>query len=221
MMWLRSLPGAMGGLMVLGALLLPVVAHAGAAEDYDEGYKQYSAGDVVGSMATLRRAADAGHAEAQALLGDILDKAEEDEEAVAYYRKSAAQGNAHGQYGLGSMYATGEGVEANAKEAQKWVRKSAEQGFKLAVIMLAQSYAKGGLGLTDEERAAPEGMAWLKKAADMEFLPSMEALLTVYREGGFGQAPDAQAADQLADKIRKMIVQKGKKGRKGAPEAKK
>ncbi|MDR2750569.1 MAG: sel1 repeat family protein [Clostridiales bacterium] len=49
-------------------------------------------------------------------------------EAVKWYRKSAEQGNASGQYLLGTMYDDGTGVEQNYFEAVKWYRLAADQG---------------------------------------------------------------------------------------------
>ena len=53
-------------------------------------------------------------------------------EAFKWFRKSAEQGNAIGQYNLGRMYNNGEGVKQDKKEAIKWFRKSAEQGNEKA-----------------------------------------------------------------------------------------
>jgi len=93
---------------VFGLLLLAspaiLAADAGVDEEFRRGEKAYHTGDVIGAMGSLRKAADQGHADAQALLAEILDRAEFNEEAVAYYRKAADQGNANGEYGLGTMY---------------------------------------------------------------------------------------------------------------------
>ena len=43
-------------------------------------------------------------------------------------RKAADQGLASGQFGLGSMYANGNGVPKCEMEAVKWYRKAEEQG---------------------------------------------------------------------------------------------
>jgi len=45
----------------------------------------------------------------------------------------AEQGNAIAQYGLGLIYANGEGIEKNLTEAMKWYRKAAEQGNENAL----------------------------------------------------------------------------------------
>jgi len=45
---------------------------------------------------------------------------------------AAEQGDAEAQYNLGVRYANGEGVPEDYKEAVKWFRKAAEQGFAAA-----------------------------------------------------------------------------------------
>ena len=47
---------------------------------------------------------------------------------MKWYRLAAEQGNASGQWALGSMYDFGEGVAENKVEAVKWYRLAAEQG---------------------------------------------------------------------------------------------
>ncbi|MDP6128458.1 MAG: SEL1-like repeat protein, partial [Planctomycetota bacterium] len=42
------------------------------------------------------------------------------------------------QYSLGGMYEYGRGVEKDEKEAVKWFRKAAEQGYEPAKLALKQ-----------------------------------------------------------------------------------
>ena len=49
--------------------------------------------------------------------------------ALREYSVLAEQGHAKAQKNLGVMYAKGEGVRQDYKEAVKWFRKSAEQGY--------------------------------------------------------------------------------------------
>ena len=48
--------------------------------------------------------------------------------ALEQFRPLAENGNAKAQEKLGFMYYKGWGVERDYKEAEKWVRKAAEQG---------------------------------------------------------------------------------------------
>ena len=191
-------------------------AWAGPNEDYQTGAKAYREGDLIGAMAPLRRSADAGHAGAQALLGYILDKAEFDEEAVAYFRKSAAQGHADGQYGLGAMYAAGEGVTKDAAEARRLITLAADQGHQLATNTLAQAYLSGNLGIGDAERKSPEALARLRKAVDLDYLPAIDALAAAYRSGDYGLTTDAKEAERLTAHASKLRgVKKAARGRSG------
>lgn len=209
------------------ALVLAVLASAsvfaGAPEDFAEGSKAYLTGDVVGSMPVLRRAADAGYAPAQVMLGDILDKSEFDEEAVVYFRKAADQGSADGQFGLGSMYAAGEGVKKDLVVARRWITLAAEQGQKQAVGMMAQAFIGGQLGVSEPERQGDDARRWIRQAADLNYLPAVDALVLAYRNGAFGLAPDAAEAAKWQAKANELrnILPGSRKGRARNKETKK
>jgi TPR repeat protein len=64
-------------------------------------------------------------------------------EAVKWYRKSAEQGDAYGQFTLGWMHQNGKGVTQDYSEAVKWYRKAAEQGNADAQGHLGASYTLG------------------------------------------------------------------------------
>jgi TPR repeat protein len=69
--------------------------------------------------------------------------AQDDKEAVKWYRKSAEQGYAIAQYNLGVMYDKGQGVPQDYKEAVKWWSKAAEQGVAEAQYSLGVMYVLG------------------------------------------------------------------------------
>lgn len=131
---------------VLWGLVTPWVV-AGPEQDTEKAEKEFARGDLVASMALWKKAAQQGYAPAQVRLGDILDKAEEDKEAVEWYRKAAAQGNAAGEYGLGQMYAKGEGVEKDFKLALSYNLRAAEKDYLAAVVLMMEAYRTGDLGL--------------------------------------------------------------------------
>ena len=62
---------------------------------------------------------------------DAVDALEGEDYETAYklFLRLAEQGNAEGQFKLGEMYRKGQGVPQDDKEAFKWYRLSAEQGF--------------------------------------------------------------------------------------------
>jgi len=178
------------------------IAWAAPEDEFRAGSQAYQAGDVVQAMATLRKSADAGHAPSQSLLGYILDKAEFNDEALAYYRKAAAQGDAEGEFGLGSMYAAGDGVKRDFAEARRWITRAAEKGHAGAINALATAHVNGGLGIEVAQRNDTETLRWVRRAADSGHLPAMEHLALAYRKGAYGLAVDVPQAQALEAKVR-------------------
>ena len=58
-------------------------------------------------------------------------------------KAKAEAGDAEAQYNLGGMYASGQGVEQDFKEAVKCFQKAADQGFAMAQNNLGVMYVKG------------------------------------------------------------------------------
>jgi len=98
----------------------------------------------------------------------------------------------YAQYYLGVMFAKGQGVEQDDKEAAQWYLKAAKQGVKEAQFRLAQMYSKGK-GVPQDDEAA---YAWYKVATHLGHKKS-NAALTPAKE----KLTDEQfaAAQQLAD----------------------
>lgn len=127
---------------------------ADPAEELAQGEIAFNREDLTKAMELFTLAAKQGYAPAQVRLGEILDASEYDKEAVDWYRKAAEQGDAAGEYSVGHMYITGEGVEKNAEKALYWLRRAAEKDYLIAVRSLAQAYRRGGMGLAiDLEQA--------------------------------------------------------------------
>jgi uncharacterized protein len=163
----RGKPGRFAKWLMLGAVLLGFIAPlavAGPEQDTELAVKEFNRGDLVVSMALWRKAANEGYAPAQVWLGDILDKSEEDQEAVDWYRKAAAQGSAAGEYGLGQMYAKGEGVKKDLTEARAHILRAAEKNYLPAVTMMMEASRTGGLGAT---RDMAQADAWEAKLVEL------------------------------------------------------
>ena len=98
-------------------------------------------------LASVRRCAEQGNAIAQTNLGLMYAKgegvAEDDAEAVRWYRLAAEQGYAMAQTNLGWMYAYGYGVAEDDAEAVRLYRLAAEQGYAAAQLNLGYMYANG------------------------------------------------------------------------------
>ena len=77
-------------------------------------------------------------------------------------REAAVQGDACAQSILGLMYAMGEGVPENNREAGKWFRLAAKQGNAQAQFNLGLMYNKG-IGVPESD---VEASKWFQLAAD-------------------------------------------------------
>lgn len=130
------------------SLLMAVPAWAGPAEDTVQAEKEFARGNLVVAMDMWKKAADTGYAPAQVWMGDILDKSEDDELAVAWYQKAAAQGEAGGEFGLGQMYLKGEGVKKDFEQGRMYIQRAADKNYLNAAILMREMYKKGGSGVT-------------------------------------------------------------------------
>lgn len=179
-------------------------AHAGPAEEHQAGLKAYLSGDVRNAISILRKPAEAGHAPAQVLLGEIFDMAELNEEAVDYFRRAADQGSPEGAFGLGGMFATGEGVPRDLAAARALITRAAEAGHKHAVQVVAIAYMQGGLGIVASERESPEALRWIERAAALDSVPAIDRLAVAFRQGQLGLATDAKKAEALEARSRAL-----------------
>ncbi|HZP86016.1 MAG TPA: hypothetical protein VFB54_04290 [Burkholderiales bacterium] len=187
-------------------------AHADRTADFARAQKLVQEGDVVRALPLLRRMADEGYAPAQARLADLLDKAEENEAAVSYYRKAAEQGDADGLFGLASMYASGEGVAQNMPEAFRLLRLAAEKSHTPAIHALARGYIAAHPALAADKNAAAEALRWNSLAAESGFVPAMDALARAYRSGEWGAKTDAgqaEAWERRAEAARRALASSG------------
>jgi TPR repeat protein len=103
---------------------------------------------MIAQTEELKAQAEKGDATAQYRLGTryrfgFPGVMQDDAEAEKWFRKSADQGNAEGQDGLGFCYRYGLGVTKDDVEAVKWFRKAAEQGYDVAQYNLGYMYYDG------------------------------------------------------------------------------
>ena len=157
------------------------------------GLDAWQAGDMIGAMTHYHVAAEAGIALAQAKLGYIYDQSNDDEEAVRWYREAAAQQHPDGEFGLGEMYAKGEGVEQSFDIAVEMYMRAAVGGHAQARRVLANAYEHGAL---DREVSQAEALRWLTLAADGGDINAMRRMASLYREGGLGVKPDPVLAEE-------------------------
>lgn len=82
--------------------------------------------------------------------------------ALREWRPLAEEGDARAQYYLGIMYANGEGVPENDRQAAYWFRKSARQGNSQSQYHLGMMYANGEEGVPEDDTQA---VYWFRKSA--------------------------------------------------------
>ena len=85
------------------------------------------------------------------------------EEAAAFYKAAAGQGNAYGQLHYGQCLFDGKGVAVDQRTALNYFEKAAEQGNSSAMFFCGQCYEQGKGTLKLPTKAAQ----WYKKSADL------------------------------------------------------
>ncbi len=103
--------------------------------------------DPVRAVELVRPHAEAGHAEAQFLLGLAYGSGQgikkDRASAVEWYRRAASQDQAHAQFLLGLALLRGNGTARDTNQATEWFDKSARGGNAGAQYQLAIAYARG------------------------------------------------------------------------------
>lgn len=112
------------------------------------------------------QAARKGDAVAQYKVGESYDLgqgvAQDYQEAVQWYRRSAEQGYAQAQFALAEMYKNGDGVAKDLAQAAHWYRLAAEQGNPGAQLLLGVLH-ESGLGVTLDFKEAAK---WYRRSAE-------------------------------------------------------
>lgn len=104
--------------------------------------------------------------------------------------------HAYAQYYLGMMYANGQGVERDEREAAKWFTNAAKQGVSQAQFRVAEMYEQGRGVPRDYESA----YAWYAVAAKLGNKEAPAALGRAASKLSEDQLKEAQAlAQQYAD----------------------
>jgi len=91
---------------------------------------------------------------------------------VKWYRASAEQGEPVGQSNLAFMYAHGQGIQRDFREAAKWYARAAESGYVPAQGRLAQLYETGQGVPLDYVMA----YSWYARAVSGGHEPSKQAM---------------------------------------------
>lgn len=166
---------------------------ADARSDGEQGIEAFRQGKLIEAMELLERSARNGYAPAQVNLAYILDASERDREAFEWYRQAAEADDPAGIFGLGSMYAKGEGVERDPARAGLLMRRAAEMEHLPAMRAYAYALENGGLGFDRDTDAAAQ---WFHLAAQAGDPVSMRRLRDAYAEGQLGLPVDPERAAQ-------------------------
>ena len=134
--------------------------------------------DHAKAVEWLGKAANAGNPYAQCLLGCYYETPRWEGEgreraltapnwhqAIHWYRLSAEQNWAGGQYHLGMLYVRGTGVEVDEVRGLKLVRAAVDDGLDAAASGLAELYA-GGIGTPRNDADRPIELLWRCKSWD-------------------------------------------------------
>jgi cytochrome c551/c552 len=131
-------------------------------------------------------------------LGDGVPQS--DAEAVKWYRKAAAKGNAMATYNLGFMYEHGRGVEQHISKAFSLYQSAARKGNYEAMQSLGRMYADGrGDRIT--------GYAWATLAEEraIDQQDKIESLLLVDQIGKTLSNKEIARAKKISKKLSGMI----------------
>lgn len=120
-----------------------------------------------------------GGAQADLQAGITAYQAGNFESALQEFKPLAAKGNADAQVNLGFLYARGQGVKQDYKEALIWYRKAAEQGQPDAQFNLGSLYYDG-LGV---KRDYAQAAQWYIKAAEQGQIDAQYNLGLLYVTG--------------------------------------
>lgn len=107
-----------------------------------------------------RKAAEAGHAEAQNSLGSGYQADKRYKEAVVWYEKAAKQNHALATNNLGYLYDLGLGVPQDRQKGYELYLRAAELGWAESMFNIGQMYGSGQLGQVDMDK----GCMWTIRA---------------------------------------------------------
>lgn len=158
---------------------------------------QHEASDFAQAMEWLRRAAEAGHRQAQTDLGGIYleggkgDVQADGKQAYDWFARAAAQGSREALYYMGLILHAGKDVPQDKPQALQLWRRAAEAGVAEAQLAL-------GLELAQAAGTVPEGVAWLTRAVQAEAAKTAaqaaRALGFIYAKGRPGVPQDLPEA---------------------------
>lgn len=169
----------------------PSPAAADARADGERGIAEYRGGNLIDGMRLLESSARAGYVPAQVTLAYILDQSENNAAAFHWYSEAARSNDPAALFGLGGMFAKGEGTAPDPARAGELIRRAAELDHVPAMRAYAYALEHGSLGFAHRYGSAAE---WFRRAAEHGDPDSMRRLRDAYRLGQLGLAVDEREA---------------------------
>jgi len=134
-------------------------------------------------VAAIRLTAEAGHADAQAALGQMLLDGEElpqdQAAAIGWFHKAAEQGHAMAVNMIGRCFELGWGMPADGVRAAQWYKAAADRGLDWGLYNYAKMLAEGQHVAEDK----PTALALLRKAAGMGHAKAINLVGSFYEDG--------------------------------------
>jgi TPR repeat protein len=145
------------------------------------------AGKPDRAFAMYRFLANEGYAAAELAVGLMYDEGlggavADATTAAGWFMQAAEHGHPEAQRLLGLMYVEGAGVERDLGQAMIWLRMSAEQGYALGELALADNLIKDGTD-AEAQTANQEAAAWYRRAAEQGQTRAQAALAALYERG--------------------------------------
>lgn len=150
---------------------------------YADGWDAYQRKDYELAFLAWEPLAKNGNAHAQYNLGLLYETgcavAQDNLQAMHWYRKAAEQGNAAAQRNLGKIYEISFGIAQDAAQAVEWYRQAAQQHDAVAQYNLGRMY-EGGRGVAQDDGQA---MYWYASAAFQGNSAAQDSLLRMSNSG--------------------------------------
>ena len=128
----------------------------------------------------FRAAAENGDAEAQTKMGNYHFEKKEYTQALEWYRKAEAQGNAEAMIQIAECYENGYGVTKDEKKGVEYEKKAAALGNAKAQYWLGNTYYDGYGG---EQQDYAKAVEWYRKAAEQGYADAQNLLGVRYALG--------------------------------------
>lgn len=160
----------------------------------DKGLAAHRIDDLMGAISWLEKAASKNHAHAQAMLGYIYIRSGEDELALPFIQKAAAQQDSMAMYELATLHAEGRLLEKNNSQSIVLLKQAIAQDYYPAYWSLAGAYEKGEVGLTIDFNKA---LTLYQQASDKGYFTATYRLIKAYKNGELGLAVDRAKVKEL------------------------